>query len=579
MKHYILSAALTAAFLLASGGVSAQAKKGPEWLKDAVFYQIYPSSFMDSDGNGIGDLPGITSKLDYVSSLGVNAIWLNPIYLSPFDDGGYDIIDFYTVDPRFGTNTDLVNLVRKAHSLGIKVMLDLVAGHTSDKCPWFLESMKKDPNGRYSDYYIWTDSISEADRQGIIQREKGDDPASTLGGNWVEKNAPRARYYQKNYYPSQPALNYGYAHPNPNNPWEQSVDAPGPRAVKREMKNIMSFWFDKGVDGFRVDLASIVVKNDRDRREVTRLWNEMRRWMDENYPDHALLSEWSHPTISIPAGFNMDFYMTWTVKGYSSLFVDADAYNAKQNVDKHAYFERAGLGKVSTFVSDYSYERNKTLDRGFICLPTGNHDMPRLSNGERKTSEELKVAMTFFLTMPGVPLIYYGDEIGMRFIPNMPSKEGGLQRTGTRTPMQWSAGPTAGFSTCVPDSLYLPVFTDNGRLTVAAQESDKGSLLNYVRLLTSLRHSSTALQSEGEWTFLSDTAKPYPMVYKRSNGSETYIIALNPSAKRVSATIASQTSAKPKPVVVSGKAKFSVAGNTNRIDLGPCSAAIFRVAR
>ena len=130
------------------------AQKGPQWLSNAVFYQIYPSSYMDSDGNGIGDLPGITSRLDYIKSLGVNAIWLNPVFESGWFDGGYDVIDFYKVDPRFGTNSDLVYLVKEAHKRGIKVCLDLVAGHTSDKCAWFKESSQKDPNQRYSDYYI-----------------------------------------------------------------------------------------------------------------------------------------------------------------------------------------------------------------------------------------------------------------------------------------------------------------------------------------------------------------------------------------------------------------------------------------
>ena len=173
-----------------------QAQTGPQWLKDALFYQIYPSSYMDTDGNGIGDLPGITSKLDYIKSLGVNALWLNPVFESGWFDGGYDIIDFYKIDPRFGTNTDLVNLVNEAHKRGMKVCLDLVAGHSSDKCEWFKQSREKDANGRYSDYFIWTDTISAKDKADIARRYKAKNPASSTIGRYVESGAPRAKYYE-----------------------------------------------------------------------------------------------------------------------------------------------------------------------------------------------------------------------------------------------------------------------------------------------------------------------------------------------------------------------------------------------
>lgn len=248
MKHFNLKNIIAAAAFAATAlGANAQ-PKGPAWLGNALFYQIYPSSYMDTDGNGIGDLPGITQKLDYIKSLGVNALWLNPIFESGWFDGGYDVIDFYKVDPRFGTNSDLVALVNEAHKRGIKVCLDLVAGHTSDKCAWFKESMQKDTNLRYSDYYIWTDNISENDKKEIEERRKGPNPASDTRGRYVEANAPRAKYYEKNFFECQPALNYGFAHPDPNHPWEQSVNAPGPQAVRREIRNIMAFWFDKGVD-------------------------------------------------------------------------------------------------------------------------------------------------------------------------------------------------------------------------------------------------------------------------------------------------------------------------------------------
>lgn len=577
MKARMFKPMLAAAFLLVVGSMQAQIKKGPAWLGDAVFYEIYPSTFMDSNGDGIGDLPGITSKLDYVRSLGVNAIWLNPTYESAWNDGGYDIINYYKVDPRFGTNTDMVNLIAKAHSLGIKVLLDLVPGHTSDRCQWFQESMREDPNSHYSDYYIWSDSLPQKDLDDIALRAKDSDPASSGIGDWVEADAPRARYYRKNYFPSQPALNYGFANPDPNKPWEQPTTAPGPQAVRREIRSIMAFWFDKGIDGFRVDLPSTCIKGDNDRSASRQLWREMRQWMDANYPDRMLVSEWGHPEMALPMGFNADFYFHFNDKGFSTLFFSKTSPSGFVEVVDHPYFDRKGRGEVKTFADEYTKEHRKTVNVGYIALPTANHDMQRLSYGERTTPQELKVAMTFFLTMPGVPFIYYGDEIGMRYLPDLPNKEGARARAGSRTPMQWAPGLTAGFSTCAPGSLYLPIYTDNGRLTVASQEADKGSLLNYVRQLTALRHATPALNNNGEWTFLSSTDKPYPMVYSRTDGSDVYIVALNPTEKAVSATIDSQSQGKPQSVIVSGKAKYKAGKKGDVISLGPCSAAVYKV--
>jgi maltose alpha-D-glucosyltransferase/alpha-amylase len=191
----------------------------PDWIKKSVFYQIYPSSFQDNDGNGIGDIKGILSRLDYIQSLGINAIWLNPVFKSAFQDGGYDVIDFYQVDPRFGTNTDLVELVNQIHKRGMHLVLDLVAGHSSNQSEWFKQSMQADTNLRYSNYYIWAPY-------------KPNDLTAQESSRWVEANAPRGKYYIKNFYDIQPALNFGYAKPNPAHPWEQSVNAPGPQAVK-----------------------------------------------------------------------------------------------------------------------------------------------------------------------------------------------------------------------------------------------------------------------------------------------------------------------------------------------------------
>lgn len=576
MTRWLLTG-LLAAFVLPT---SLKAEAGPEWLKKAVFYQIYPSSYMDSDGNGIGDLPGITSKLDYLQSLGITAVWLNPIYVSGWQDGGYDVIDFYQVDPRFGTNTDLVNLADELHKRGMKLCLDLVAGHTSDKNAWFLQS-KSGKDLRYSDYYIWTDEITDAEKEQIKRRHEAPDPSASTIGRFVEANAPRAKYYEKNFYESQPALNYGYANPDPNHPWEQPVTAPGPQATRQELKSIMTFWFSKGVDGFRVDLASSLVKNDPDKKAVSALWQEMREWRDKNFPDRALIAEWFNPDQSLPAGFDIDFYRIGGRPGSPGANVNLfrlNTNNASGGNAAKAYFDKAGQGEVKDFVAafDKTYEHTKSF--GYLSMPTGNHDSERMSQSPR-TMQDLKVAMTFLLTLPGTPFIYYGDEIGMKQQFGLPSKEGSNARSGCRTPMQWTAGETAGFSTASVDKLYLPVATENGTITVEAEEKDPNSLLNYVKGLLKLRHDSEALGNDGDWNYVGNTEQPYPMVYRRSADYEDYVIAINPSGKKVKATINAQGASRSSIVYSTGKGTYRIQpkGKGDIITLDPCSAIIVKI--
>ncbi len=554
--------------------------KAPKWLEEAVFYQIYPSSFMDSDGNGIGDLPGITSKLEYIKSLGVNSIWLNACCVSGWKDGGYDVIDYYKIDPRFGTNTDLVNLVSRAHELGIRICMDLVAGHSSDQSEWFLQS-KSGKDMRYSDYYIWTDEISDKEKQLIIQRHQEVNPAASFTGRFVEANAPRAKYYEKNYYESQPALNYGYANPDPDHPWEQPVTAPGPRALRQEMKNIMAFWFDKGIDGFRVDMAQSLVKNDSDGKATAALWHEMRQWVDTNYPEHILLAEWSAPLTSIPAGFDIDFFLPWRdSNGYKELILP-EPYG----IHKKDYFHPDGNGNISDFVPYYTKCLQELGDKGYVALQTSNHDFPRPNYGDRNTIEQLKVSTMFFLTLHSMPFIYYGDEIGMKYNVNAPEKEGSREdrpgffneRSGARTPMQWTNGKNAGFSICEPENLYLPIDTDNNRPTVETQEKDPNSLLNYVRQLIQLRKDHKAMGNTGDWTYIGNVKLPYPMIYKRSADEETFVIVLNPRSKKVKASIPSQGAKKATFVMGSGKTSYKPGKTTDKIDLDGISCAIYKL--
>lgn len=535
----------------------------PEWLKSAVIYHVYPSTYADSDGDGIGDLEGIRSRLGYIKSLGFNTIWMSPVFKSEFEDGGYDITDFYMVDPRFGTNQQLVDLISEAHSKGMKVCLDLVAGHTSDKHPWFRQSCSADTSLQYSNYYIWND-----------------DKAELPTDNFVKCDVPRNGNFQKNYFDIQPALNYGYASPDPSKPWQQSTDAPGPRAVKQEIKNIMDFWMSKGADGFRCDMAPSLIKGDDMNYTANKqLWQEFRRWVDENHPGCILISEWSQPSNAIDAGFHIDLIIhnKFGNDMYRPLFCHTS--NDGKTVTP-CFFDKAGNGQVDAFVKRYTEQYIATCGKGFASMPNCSHDIWRINRFDRNTPDELKTAMTFFLTLPGVPIVYYGEEIGMRNIEDAPAKEGSFSsknRSSCRTPMQWDSSANAGFSTAHADKLYLPIDPSPDRPNVAQQESDPNSMLNYVKGLIALRQATPALGTAGEWIYLSSTEKPYPMVYMRELNGEKYIVALNPSGRKAVAEFHAPARDAAFIYGTTRKATYKVSKENAKLALPPTSAVIMRL--
>jgi maltose alpha-D-glucosyltransferase/alpha-amylase len=500
----------------------------PSWLEHTVFYQIYPQSFADSNGDGIGDIQGIISKLPYLRSLGITGIWLSPVYDSPFGDAGYDVADFYKVAPRYGSNDDLKQLFAEAKQAGIRIMMDLVAGHTSNQHPWFRQSQSARRN-EYSDWYIWNNS-------------QWDWYAPNT--QFVVGAAERRANYVANFFYFQPALNYGYAQPDPKFPWQQSVDAPGPRAVRAELKKIMAYWFDLGASGFRVDMAGSLVKNDPDGKATAALWREFRAWMDQSYPDCALVSEWSQPAISIPQGFHMDFLLPYNRPGYVSLF-------RKTGPDSTPYFDTSGQGSIRTFLDEFEPLYTATKGQGFIAIPSGNHDtVPRLGNG--RSPRGVIVAHAFLLTMPGVPFLYYGDELGLRSLDDLPTKEGGYERTGCRTPMLWDDSANAGFSTGPADRLYLPVDPAPDRPTVAREEKDPASPLHVVRELIALRKAHPALGASGDYATLASSPTGGIYAYARSNEGEHILVALNPTGATAEARL---------PAAVTATGVRTLAGN------------------
>ena len=511
-----------------------------KWLDTAVFYEIYPQSFLDTNADGIGDLQGIIRKLDYIRELGFNAIWLNPCFDSPFGDAGYDVADYCRVAPRYGTNEDLKELFAQAHARGIRVLLDLVPGHTSVEHKWFRESMKPEKN-EYTDRYVWTDSVWYAPAN--MQTIRG---VSQRDGSCVI-----------NFFSCQPALNYGFY--NITEPsWQQSVDDEGPKATLAAMMDVMAFWLGMGCDGFRVDMAGSLVKNDPESEGTIALWQKVRAFLDREFPEAVLVSEWGEPDKSLRGGFHMDFLLHFGPSHYNDLF----------RCD-HPYFSEDGLGDASAFVEKYLETRAKAGKQGLICIPSGNHDMVRLT--KHVIGDQTRLAFTFLLTMPGCPFVYYGDEIGMRYVEGLTSVEGGYNRTGSRSPMQWDCSTNAGFSAAPKELLYIPQDPDRDRPNAMDQMADPNSQYHQIRQLIALRHAHPALENRSGLEFISKGAPKEALAYIRSCEEETLLVVINPYKEAVSLSFDG----------ILGEAVYRVGGeatqNGSEILAPAVSAGVYRV--
>lgn len=514
------------------------------WLKDAIFYEIYPQSFYDTNGDGIGDIPGIIAKLDYVKSIGCNALWINPWYDSPFVDAGYDVRDYYKIASRYGTMEDAEALFRIAHEKGIHVLIDLVPGHTSEEHEWFRASSREHPDAEFAHRYIWTDNAFC----------RGD------GMPFIGGETPRDATYIINFFKCQPALNFGYTQINEPN-WQQPIDAPAPMATREAMKEIMRFWLQKGCDGFRVDMADSLVKNDgNDKPGTMEVWKDITSDVRRDYPDMVLVSEWNNPGSALHCGFDMDFCLDWYGNSYSHLvrYYQTDK-NGAITAD-HSYFKAESandpMGFLKDFLPKYSQRGN-----GLYCLITGNHDCKRTSFN--LTDTERKLAFAFLLTMPGAPFIYYGDEIGIRY-RWLPTKEGGYHRTGTRTPMQWDDSANLGFSTASADKLYLPVDPHPGNATVAAQEADPDSMLNHIRTVLALRRDHSDLGSYTSFEVVHAEKGDRLFAYKRGD----YLLAVNPGLEAKTLQLKDQY----EPVYTFGAAQLA----ENTLSVGPQTLAVLK---
>jgi alpha-glucosidase len=561
-------AAIVSTFLFSLlGALPLEAQKGRDghpWWQHAVFYEIYPRSFADSNNDGIGDLQGIISKLDYLQDLGVDAIWLTPCYPSPQVDFGYDVSDYRAIDPAYGTLEDFDRLVREARRRGIRIVMDFVMNHTSDRHEWFVDS-RASRTARHRDWYIW--------REGRGAGQPPNNWQSTFGGSAWKFDATTGQYYYHFFYPEQPDLNWR----NPE--------------VKKAMFSIVRYWYDRGAAGFRLDAVTTLFEdpelrdnpvhpgvnwvgdpnqefkyNDR-LPEVHDALRELRRVTDE-YKDRVLLGETSAENLAGLSQF---------CKG-----------NQELHLAMNFFF--TGVNKLSPA----EFRKQTELWDKAGCWPVylfSNHDQTRhyVRYGDGKSNDAIaKVTAALLLTLRGTPILYYGEEVGME--NNDPKSKEDVKdpigklfwpnnkgRDGERTPMQWDGGANAGFSTAAP---WLPVPPSYKTHNVAAESREPDSVLNWYKRLIALRRKSPALL-DGDHIPLNENGE-YVLGYLRKLGSQAVLVLLNmsPSSQEVDLDLKPQgfASKRVKTLLTTAPTRARTV-EAGRLRLEPFEAYIGEVRR
>lgn len=478
------------------------------WWQTGIIYQVYPRSFQDSNGDGVGDLKGILERLDHLQWLGVDAIWLSPIFPSPMADFGYDISDYTGIHPLFGRPEDLDALLHAVHERGMKLLLDLVPNHTSDQHSWFLESRSSRDNPKRN-WYIWQDAPAD----GSLPNNW----LSVFGGSAWEWDEPSQQYYYHSFLKEQPDLNW-------RNP-----------AVQEAMFNVMRFWLRKGVDGFRVDVLWFIFKDEQlrnnppnpdyaqhmptfdqllpvystDQPEVQEITRKMRGVLEEFDGDRVLVAEVYLPIKQLVTYYGIDNKGAHLPFNFLLLSLPWDALQIATTIDQ--------------------YEGALPAD-AWPNWVLSNHDRPRIAS--RVGAEQARIAAMLLLTLRGTPTIYYGDEIGMRDVAipfdeikdpqglNMPDKN--LSRDPARTPMQWDGSRNGGFTDGSP---WLRLDRNFARVNVRAQKENDSSMLGLYYRLISLRRQEPAL---AEGTYTSVYADNQLLSFTRQKeGSPSFLVVLN----------------------------------------------------
>jgi alpha-glucosidase len=522
------------------------------WWREGVLYQVYPRSFQDSDGDGIGDLPGITRRLDHLERLGVDGIWISPFYRSPMADFGYDVADYCDIDPSFGTLADFDALLRGAHQRGIRVIVDLVPNHTSDQHPWFVESRSSRSNPK-RDWYVWADpgpdgSVPNNWRSQFLRRQT---PAWTL-------DQATGQYYLHSFLPEQPDLNW----------WNPEV--------RDAFDDILRFWLDRGVDGFRIDVAHRMARDP-----------ELRDNPEWGLEPDAILTEWTAET----APRDRDWPEVHTILRRFRRTIDA--YDARMAIgevfllDPRRLVEYYGRDADELHLAfNFSFLRAPWSAAAFRAevetferlLPAGawpdytlsNHDNSRAvsryaANGDLAIGRRrARLAALMLLTLRGTPFLYYGEEIGMADGPVPP--EGIVDVAGRdpeRTPMQWDGSPNGGFTT---GDAWLPVNPEAAMVNVESQRDDPRSLLSLYRTLLRERRASPALRRGSYRSLDVEAADVY--AYVREEGEERWLVALNFGSRPAAVTLAVDTAHATIRLSTSADRRPGAPAGA-RLDLGP----------
>jgi len=349
----------------------------------------------------------------------------------------------------------------------------------------------------------------------------------------------------------------------------------GPRAVRNEMKNIMRFWLDKGASGFRIDMAFSLIKNDKNFKENILLWQQVRRMLDSEYPNAVMISEWGDPLYAIKSGFHADLLLNFGDRDDTfRRFVGNRILYDKKNQDYFGVLDGQKSFSLEKAMQRFMDVYKKTRSKGLLSPSTGSHDVARISDGRSQSA--LKLIYTWLLTMPVAPFIYYGDEIGMKYF-NLNSKEGGYERTGSRTPMQWDKSKNCGFSKAAKKSLYLPVDESKNKPTVSKQIDSKKSLLSFVRKLITLRLENPALDTDGSMKvlFCRDNSA---LVYLRQKKNNKILVALNPYSKNSRLEFTSNIKIKSVDIILGKKCKFKSDKNSISLEIPPKSFSIIKLS-
>ena len=506
------------------------------WYKDAIFYEVHVRAFSDGDDDGRGDLRGLISKLDYLKDLGVDCIWLLPIYPSPLKDDGYDISDYYNIAPAYGTVDDFRTLLDEAHARGLHVIMDLVLNHTSDQHPWF-QAARADRNSPYRDYYVWSDTDQKYSEARIIFLD-------TEKSNWTWDETA-GQYFWHRFYACQPDLNY-------DNP-----------AVRAEMINVMRFWLKMGIDGFRADAVPYLFEregtNCENLPETHAYLKEIRRTIEAEFPGAILLAEanqWPEDTRAYFGDgdeFNMGFHFPVMPRLYMALrkadrtplvWILGRTPPIPDNCQWCTFLrnhDELTLEMVTEEERQWMWQEYAPEPRMRLNLGIRRRLAPLLDNDRRK----IELANSLLFTLPGSPILYYGDEIGMGDNIWLPD------RNGVRTPMQWTSAVNAGFSCAAPKSLYLPVIDNSvygpGHVNVADERAHPDSLLNTLRHMIAVRKQHLAF---GRGSFAWAECELLAIAaYVRQYGDDRVLVVNNLSGAKQAVTLKLPFAGQPEDLL------------------------------